>query len=207
MEFQTGHPITQVNERRTGISCNQLVFLFQRRQENNAGFHRDFTVIFGGNIIEVEVAGFLLVECFFTALQHLRHPCGDFVTGLFHFGYGFAQSDGIPCLKGTQLAGKPPFQGIIHIDDVIGNFRNTVGGIDERFTERLESEFTRLIFGVIEGFDFIADPGSILGRLQRRHFHFFLGGVIQRVVIQGQDHPFTVRILAFFIESLPGLFP
>jgi hypothetical protein len=153
VEFKAGHAVAEIDERGALVPCHQLVPVFERRKKDDPGFDGNRLVILGSDIIEVLNTELPLVKGRLAALQHLLYPGRDFVSGLFHLFHRLGNSDGIPGFKGPQPPGKAPLHGIVHIDDVVGDFRNPVGCIDQGFRKGPEGELTGQILCKVEGLD------------------------------------------------------
>ena len=54
----------------------------------------------------------------------------------FHALDCLSNTDGIPALEGAEIPGKAPSQGSIDVDDVIGDFSKSIGGVEQHVSSR-----------------------------------------------------------------------
>ena len=168
MEFQTGHTVTDINQTGAGIFLNDLLLFFQRGQEDDLRIFLDLHIALGCKIIVVLTVVLLGVEGFATGFQHFFDLLGNFLLELLHDFDGFLHTHGIPGFEGTELLIVAPLHGVIDIHDVVADFGNPVGGIDEIVAEIFADEFGGRIIAVEKDFHLGADTAFCSYWLRRR---------------------------------------
>ena len=86
-----------------------------------------------------------LVEGGKPGLDHLAHPGRDSQPFLLHPLDRRGQADGVPDLKGAHLPGEAGADGLVYLDDVVGDLAQAVGGVDEALGNLLPGEPASLV--------------------------------------------------------------
>ena len=165
MEFHAGHAVAQVDDGSVGGGDDRLPRALLVRQDDDTGPVGHGAVGRGG-AVEIEQPRVLAaVEGAAPLLQHLRdhrgqgdalalQPCGH----LLH-------AERVPGLKGPVLPGKPPADGPVHVDDVVGDLGDAPRRVDQDVPHQRPEKLPAL---VLRGCD-RAQPGV---RALQRHRRF-----------------------------------
>jgi len=148
MEFQTGNPVADVDQAGAGVFLNDLAARLEIRQNDDARIFVNLGISLLLEIIVVLAVRLGGVEGFASLLQHFIHLLGDFQFHFFHDFDGFLDAHGIPGFKGSQLMVVAPLHGVVDGHDIVADFTDAVGRIDEVFAQILAGIFTGLVFRV-----------------------------------------------------------
>ena len=140
---------------------------------------------------------FSSVKSIATRFQHIQNPRWYFLSFGFHTIYGFLNSNCIPTFEGPLFPAKPPFHGIVNIHNIIGDFRNSVGTVDQCFSCNFPKIFTATIVTITKSFEFIWQFLSIFCDSETIKPDFFLGCIFTCFKIHRMDGP----VFIFFIKT------
>ena len=111
-------------------------------------------------------------------------------------GNGFGHTNSIPNFKRASIPTIAPLHGIVDIDDIIANLRNSVGRIDQCTGKNFPEKFSTLVIAISHGFDFFTHGLAILCQSESVKTYFFLWTVFPCFEIKGKD-----PIIRFLIKS------
>ncbi len=131
MEFNAGDAVTEINETRAGVLFDYLLALLERFEDDDARILALRLVCARGKIKVMTRAVFGPVKALRPGGEHFFDVGRDGAAFLTQLRNRFLNADGIPDLERPHLVREAPLHRIVNFDDVVGDFRNAVGGVDQ----------------------------------------------------------------------------
>ncbi len=204
MKFETGHPIAEIDEARSGIRDNGLLSIFQTGQKNDFRLLFDLLILARPQIEEEGSAIPFLVKGGIAFAEKLLHQRWNGIALLFHPLHRGLHSDGIPCFKGPQFPVISPSHRPIDAHDIINDFRNLLRRIEKGLLHRFPDKLSPPVRAHGKGLDPLSQIFNVFSRLYGGKAHSFLWPVINLLIIQNKNlfFPFSLHL---FVETLSGL--
>ena len=205
MEFQADYAVSDINEAGAFIFFNNLVAAFEIGQQDDLGIFVNLGIALLFKVVVIFAVCFGCIERFTTFLQHFIDLLGNFQFQLLHDFDSFFDAHGIPHLEGTQLIIVAPFHGVIDGHDVIADFTNPVGRIDEGFAQIRAREITGLVICIEHMLNGVGNIFHLFRGGNRVKLRLAGGNIFHRIDIQHQLNCLAAGILGFLVISLLGL--
>src|SRR5690606_2433773 len=164
-------------------------------------------VVTGRKVVEKPRTVLRPIKLLRTVGEHFFDVFGYIDTVGFHAFDGIGKPDRIPSFENTYLPSESPLDRVVDLDDRIGDLRNSVRRIDERFRQRCPQKFADAVIAADEGVYPFFEVADLLCRFERYEFRFLLRFVFKRFQVKFEYLAFAFGVLSLLIEAAAGFVP
>ncbi len=205
VEFDAGDAVAEIDQRRALVGVDDLFLVpFELGEEDEGLGTRSRRRSPCFRVVVLASGGRLDVEALVARGKHVGDPRRRFDAVRFHFFDDLLHPEDVPGLEGSEIPVVAPAQGVVDIDDGVGDLSEAVRAVGQGVAHQPPGELPGTVVGEDHVLEALLDVVGLLGLFERWNVWPHLRSVVAGFPVDDQLGLGTVLFLLDAVETAVG---